>query len=105
MSGSIISKFVKNRLGDYKQQINSVDNSLPHQLSSSKMVGIIGAGLAGISAAIYLAERNFNVTVFDLCPFHCDSSEWLAESANLFSSFDLGDRYLCVLPRRWAPMG
>ena len=65
MSGSIISKFVKNRLGNYKQQINSVDNSLPHQLSSSKMVGIIGAGLAGISAAIYLAERNFNVTVFE----------------------------------------
>jgi isorenieratene synthase len=65
MSGSIISKFVKNRLGDYKQQINSVDNSLPYELSSSKMVGIIGAGLAGISAAIYLAERNFNVTVFE----------------------------------------
>jgi len=65
MSGSIISKFVKNRLGNYKQQINSVDNSLPHQYSNSKKVGIIGAGLAGISAAIYLAERNFNVTVFE----------------------------------------
>ena len=65
MNGSIISKLVKNRLGDYRQQINSVDNSLPHQLSSSKKVGIIGAGLAGISAAIYLSERNFSVNIFE----------------------------------------
>ena len=65
MNGSIISKFVKNRLGDYRQQLNSVDNSLPYQLSSPKKVGIIGAGLAGISAAIYLSERNFNVTIFE----------------------------------------
>jgi len=65
MSDSIISKFVKNRLGDYKQQINSVNNSLPHKLSSSKRIGIIGAGLAGISAAIYLSERNFSVNIFE----------------------------------------
>ncbi|MBT8387196.1 MAG: FAD-dependent oxidoreductase, partial [Ignavibacteria bacterium] len=65
MSRSIISKFVKHRLGDFKQQINSVDNSLLHKLSIPKKVGIIGAGLAGVSAAIYLSERNFNVTVFE----------------------------------------
>ena len=65
MNSSIISKFVKSRLGDYKQHINSVDNSLPHKLSIPKKVGIIGAGLAGVSAAIYLSERNFNVTVFE----------------------------------------
>lgn len=65
MNSSIISKFVKSRLGNYKQQINSVDNSLPYQLSIPKKVGIIGAGLAGVSAAIYLSERNFNVTVFE----------------------------------------
>ena len=65
MNSSIISKFVKNRLGDYKQQINSVDNSLPHKLSISKKVGIIGAGLAGVSAAIYLSERNFSVKIFE----------------------------------------
>ncbi len=65
MNDSIISKLVKNRLGDYKQQINSVDNSPPYHLSNPKKVGIIGAGLAGISAAIYLSERNFNVTVFE----------------------------------------
>jgi isorenieratene synthase len=65
MNSPIISKFVKNRLGDYKQQINSIDNSLPHQLPIPKKVGIIGGGLAGVSAAIYLSERNFNVTVFE----------------------------------------
>ncbi len=65
MNSSIISKIVRNRLGNYKQQINSVDNSLPHKLTIPKTIGIIGGGLAGISAAIYLSERNFNVTVFE----------------------------------------
>jgi len=65
MSNSVISGFVKKRLGNYQQQINSVDSSLPFQISSAKKVGIIGAGLAGISAAIYLSERKFDVTVFE----------------------------------------
>jgi isorenieratene synthase len=65
MNSSIISKFVKSRLGNYKQQINFVDNSLPNQLSIPKRICIIGGGLAGISASIYLSERNFNVTVFE----------------------------------------
>ncbi|MCG6958466.1 FAD-dependent oxidoreductase, partial [bacterium BMS3Abin03] len=62
---TLVSKFVKKRLGDYKQQLNKVDTSLPDKISSPKKVSVVGGGLAGVSAAIYLAERNFKVTIFE----------------------------------------
>jgi len=65
MSSSFISKFVKSRLGDYTQQINTIDTTLPFALTTTKKVAVIGGGLAGVSAAIYLAERNFGVTIFE----------------------------------------
>lgn len=65
MSSTFISKFVKKRLGNYKQQINTIDTNLPFSLTSSKKVAVVGGGLAGVSAAIYLAERNFDVTLFE----------------------------------------
>ncbi len=65
MSSSVISKFIKKRLGDYKQQINKIDTELPFALTTSKKVAVVGGGLAGVSAAIYLAERNFDVTIFE----------------------------------------
>lgn len=65
MSSTFISKFVKKRLGNYKQQINTIDTTLPFSLISSKKVAVVGGGLAGVSAAIYLAERNFDVTLFE----------------------------------------
>jgi isorenieratene synthase len=61
----LISKYVKNKLGDYKQQINKVDSSQPKVISKPKKVAIIGGGLAGVSAAIYLAERSFEVKIFE----------------------------------------
>lgn len=61
----LISNFVKRRLGDYQQQLNKVDTSFPVKIDSPRKVAVIGGGLAGISAAIYLAERNFDVTVFE----------------------------------------
>jgi len=65
MSLSFISRFVKKRLGEYKQQINKVDSSLPLVPITTKKVAIIGGGLAGVSSAVYLAERNFEVTIFE----------------------------------------
>ncbi|MGD8306329.1 MAG: FAD-dependent oxidoreductase [Ignavibacteria bacterium] len=62
---SLVSKFVKKRLGEFHQKINDVDGSQPEKISTPKKVGIIGGGLAGVSAAIYLTERNFDVTVFE----------------------------------------
>lgn len=65
MSSSIISKFVKKRLGNYKQQINTINKTQPYALTSAKKVAVIGGGLAGVSAAVFLAERNFDVTIFE----------------------------------------
>jgi isorenieratene synthase len=64
-STSFISRIVKKRLGDYKKQINFVDESLPLKITTPKKVAVIGGGLAGISSAIYLSERNFDVTIFE----------------------------------------
>lgn len=65
MISSLISKFVKSKLSDYKQQINKVDSSQPKVLTTKKNVAIIGGGLAGVSAAIFLAERGFVVKIFE----------------------------------------
>jgi isorenieratene synthase len=62
---SIISKQIEKKLGGYKIQLNKIDSSLPEKLSTEKSVGIIGGGLAGVSAAIFLAERGFRVKIFE----------------------------------------
>jgi isorenieratene synthase len=62
---SIIAKQIEKKLGGYKIQLNKINSSLPEKLSKEKSVGIIGGGLAGISAAIFLAERGFSVKIFE----------------------------------------
>jgi isorenieratene synthase len=62
---SIIAKRIEKKLGGYKIQLNKIDSSLPEKLSTEKSVGIIGGGLAGVSAAIFLAERRFTVKIFE----------------------------------------
>jgi isorenieratene synthase len=62
---SIIAKRIKKKLGGYKIQLNKIDSSLQEKLSKEKSVGIIGGGLAGVSAAIFLAEKGFIVKIFE----------------------------------------
>ncbi len=62
---SIIAKRIEKKLGGYKIQLNKIDSSLPEKLLKEKSVGIIGGGLAGVSAAIFLAERGFSVKIFE----------------------------------------
>ena len=61
----MISKLIERRLGGYQQQLNDIDDNLPEKLSTQKKVGIIGAGLAGMAAAAYLAPRGFAVDVYE----------------------------------------
>ncbi len=61
----MLKKLIKSRLKGYKQQYNTIDESKPSNLSDSKKVAIIGSGLAGMSAAAYLAPRGFQVEVFE----------------------------------------
>lgn len=44
------------------------EDSLPERLSTSKKAVVIGGGLAGISAALDLARRNFEVTLVEPSP-------------------------------------
>jgi isorenieratene synthase len=56
---------IKKRLRDYRVTINQIDPSKPARLRTAKQAAVIGAGLAGIGAASTLAERGFEVTLFE----------------------------------------
>lgn len=60
-----LSKRIKQKLKDYKINLNIVDESLPFELSKQKRVAIIGGGIAGISACANLAERGFKTVLFE----------------------------------------
>lgn len=62
---SLISNFIKKKLDNYQIQVNEVDESLPIKLSESKSVAIVGSGIAGLTSAILLSERGFNVTLYE----------------------------------------
>ena len=62
---NFIARMIENRLGGYERQINSVDVQLPSKIGKECNVAIIGAGLAGLSAAIILAERGFKVDIYE----------------------------------------
>ncbi len=56
---------IKKRLGGYKHLINTVNQNAPLNLKDAKKVAIAGAGIAGMSAAVVLAERGFEVDIYE----------------------------------------
>lgn len=52
-------------MNGYREALNAPDANLPLQLANPKMVAVVGAGIAGISAASNLSERGFSVTLFE----------------------------------------
>ena len=61
----MLERMIEKIFGGYEQRFNQPDLQFPRQLRTKKRVGIIGGGLAGLSAAVYLAERNFQIDIYE----------------------------------------
>ena len=59
----MIRHWVQRRLGGYRHSANFVDPALA--VRSSRSVAVIGAGLAGLTAAVTLARRGCSVELFE----------------------------------------
>ena len=61
----IVDNIIKKRLSNYKIQVNTVNKNLPHKVSGDKSVAVVGAGIAGLTAAILLSEKGFKVKLYE----------------------------------------
>ncbi len=60
-----IRKSIQKKLQNDRIALNSPDASLPQKIATIKKVAVIGAGIAGISAAANLSERGFQVDLYE----------------------------------------
>ncbi|MEE9119370.1 MAG: FAD-dependent oxidoreductase [Calditrichia bacterium] len=61
----MFKRLIEKKLGGYCQQLNNINTSQVPNLQKPKSVAVIGGGLAGMSAAAYLAPRGFKVDIFE----------------------------------------
>lgn len=61
--------WIKKRLQNYKVPLSTVDFSKAEKLTSQRKVAIIGGGIAGIASASALAEKGFDVHLFEKASF------------------------------------
>jgi isorenieratene synthase len=62
---SWLAQKIEKKLGGYRHSMNTVNEKLPMTAPVPKKVAVLGAGLAGLSAALTLARRGFAVTLFE----------------------------------------
>jgi isorenieratene synthase len=61
----VLGRVIRWRLGGYRRLANRPDERLPTQLLEPKSVAILGAGIAGLTAASTLAERGYRVCLIE----------------------------------------
>ena len=62
---TLIERFIEKRFGGYRHLINPVREDKPVRLARPRSAAVVGGGLAGLTAAALLAERGFQVTLFE----------------------------------------
>ncbi len=62
---SLTANFIRKALGGYVHPMNEPDLQRPLHANTPLKVAVIGAGLAGLTAAITLARRGFQVSLFE----------------------------------------
>jgi carotenoid phi-ring synthase / carotenoid chi-ring synthase len=71
--GGLLARAIRRGFGGYVHDLNQVDGGLPEalpaDLRASRRVLVVGGGLAGIGAAADLAERGFQVTLWEQSPY------------------------------------
>lgn len=60
-----VRNYIQNTLQNYKVPLNRIDSSLPLKGNNLPRVAVIGGGLAGMTAALELAEKGFRVTLYE----------------------------------------
>lgn len=66
---SPLARLIERRLGGYRHVVEQPDEALPGRLAAPRTVAVVGAGLAGLTAAELLSRRGFQVTVIDRNPY------------------------------------
>jgi isorenieratene synthase len=61
--------WIERRLGGYRHTFAAADEALPDQPRSTVSAAVVGAGLAGLTAALTLARRGVAVTLFEKQPY------------------------------------
>lgn len=61
----LLRVLIKRRLQHYRIAVNEVNASLPKTLATPRRVAVLGGGVAGLTAAVTLARRGFQVELFE----------------------------------------
>ena len=62
---NLLAFFIRKALGGYIHPMNQPKLELPLKTDQERRIAVVGAGLAGLTAAITLARRGFQVTLFE----------------------------------------
>jgi isorenieratene synthase len=62
---SWVARWIERKFGGYRHLLSPIDEQRPATVTASRSVAIVGAGLAGLTAASRLAQRGFAVTLHE----------------------------------------